>query len=46
MAKNIHLIGVGGIGISALARYYLAAGWRVSGSDIADSPLLHALAAE
>lgn len=34
-----HFIGIGGIGISALARYYLAQGWRVSGSDIALSDI-------
>jgi UDP-N-acetylmuramate--alanine ligase len=37
MGKNYfkaHFIGVGGIGISALARYYLTQGWKVSGSDI------------
>jgi len=36
MEKNyfkIHFVGIGGIGISALARYYLAQGWQVSGSD-------------
>lgn len=32
--KKIHFIGIGGIGMSALARYYLHAGWQVSGSDI------------
>lgn len=31
--KNIHFIGIGGIGISALARMFLLAGKTVSGSD-------------
>ncbi|HRI36533.1 MAG TPA: Mur ligase domain-containing protein [bacterium] len=44
--QKIHFIGIGGIGTSALARYYLATGWSVSGSDASDSSLLHALADE
>jgi len=31
--KKIHFIGIGGIGVSALARYFLAQGYEVSGSD-------------
>jgi len=31
---KIHFIGIGGIGVSALARYYLKKGWQVSGSDL------------
>ncbi|MCX6736174.1 MAG: UDP-N-acetylmuramate--L-alanine ligase [Candidatus Parcubacteria bacterium] len=34
--KNIHFIGLGGIGVSAIARYFLAQGSKVSGSDRAD----------
>ncbi|MCX6738997.1 MAG: UDP-N-acetylmuramate--L-alanine ligase [Candidatus Parcubacteria bacterium] len=34
--KNVHFIGLGGIGISAIARYFLAQGAKVSGSDRAD----------
>lgn len=30
---RVHFIGIGGIGVSALAQYYLAQGWRISGSD-------------
>ena len=37
MTKRVHLIGIGGIGMSALAQYYLAPGWRVSGSDASRS---------
>ncbi len=38
--KHIHFIGIGGIGMSALARMFLAHGVRVSGSDGADSQIL------
>lgn len=31
--KAVHLIGIGGVGMSALAQAYLDAGWTVSGSD-------------
>lgn len=31
---RIHFIGIGGIGVSALAQYYLAKGHQVSGSDL------------
>ncbi len=34
---KIHFIGIGGIGVSALAQYYLANNWQVSGSDLASS---------
>ncbi len=37
--NHIYFIGIGGIGVSALARYYLAAGWQVSGSDAAQSEI-------
>ncbi len=40
---KIHLIGIGGIGISALARYYLAQGHQLSGSDLASSEITQAL---
>jgi UDP-N-acetylmuramate--alanine ligase len=33
--KKVHCIGIGGIGISALARHYLHEGWQVQGSDLA-----------
>lgn len=35
--KTIHLIGVGGSGMSALARFFLAQGFHVSGSDQSQS---------
>ncbi|MGH2542142.1 MAG: UDP-N-acetylmuramate--L-alanine ligase, partial [Ardenticatenaceae bacterium] len=31
--KHVHFVGIGGAGLSALARVMLARGWRVSGSD-------------
>ncbi len=31
---KVHFIGIGGIGISSLARYFLAQNWLVSGSDV------------
>ncbi len=43
-AKHIHFIGVGGIGTSALAQYYLAKGNIVSGSDADSSDITNALA--
>lgn len=36
---KIHLIGIGGIGVSALAQYYLSKGHIVSGSDLASSEI-------
>jgi len=40
---KIHFIGIGGIGVSALARYYLAQGHKVSGSDLVSSEITEAL---
>jgi UDP-N-acetylmuramate--alanine ligase len=36
---KIHLIGIGGIGVSALAQYYLEKGHEVSGSDLVASEI-------
>ncbi|MFA5878029.1 MAG: Mur ligase domain-containing protein [Candidatus Staskawiczbacteria bacterium] len=36
---KIHFIGIGGIGVSALAQYYLSEGAEVSGSDLASSEI-------
>lgn len=44
--KNVHFVGIGGIGMSALARWFLAQKWAVSGSDIAPSPFLGELRKE
>lgn len=43
---NIYLIGIGGIGMSALARWYHNAGCRVSGYDRTPSPVTQALGKE
>ncbi len=40
---RIHFIGIGGIGVSALAQYYLAKGNIVSGSDLASSEIIKLL---
>ncbi len=49
--KAIHIIGIGGVGMSALAQAYLDKGWHVSGSDRLlaqglETPTLKTLAAE
>lgn len=40
---KIHFIGIGGIGVSALARYYLAKGHEISGSDLVSSEITESL---
>jgi len=42
--KQIHLVGIGGIGMSGIARVLLESGFDVTGSDIADSLEIKALA--
>jgi UDP-N-acetylmuramate--alanine ligase len=42
-AKNIHFIGIGGIGISAIARMLLSLGKKVSGSDSSQSEITDGL---
>lgn len=41
--KSVHFIGIGGTGLSAIARVLLESGYRVSGSDRQMSPLAHNL---
>jgi len=41
--KKVHIIGIGGIGISAVARLMLAQGKQVSGSDVFDSDNIQSL---
>jgi UDP-N-acetylmuramate--alanine ligase len=41
--KQVHFIGIGGIGISAIARMFLAEGKAVSGSDQGSSPVTEEL---
>jgi len=43
ISNGVHFIGIGGIGVSALARYYLAKGHQVSGSDLVASEITQAL---
>lgn len=44
--KTIYFIGIGGIGLSALARYFLSRGFKVAGSDRSSSPIITDLANE
>lgn len=44
--KSIYFIGAGGIGMSALERYYNANGYKVGGYDKTPSPLTEALISE
>ena len=37
--KHLYFLGIGGIGMSALARYYHSQGAQVSGYDLTPSPL-------
>ena len=45
-SKNIYFLGIGGIGMSALARWFNANGYNVGGYDKTSSPLTEALVAE
>ena len=40
---RIHFIGIGGIGVSALAQYYLKKGHKISGSDLVSSEITELL---
>jgi UDP-N-acetylmuramate--alanine ligase len=44
--ENAYFLGIGGIGMSALARYFKSLGWNVAGYDKTPSPLTEALQAE
>ena len=46
MYKDIYFIGIGGIGMSAIARYYKRKGYAVAGYDRTPSDLTHELEAE
>ena len=41
--KSVHFLGIGGIGMSGLALWYKNLGWSVTGSDIAESPVVDML---
>ena len=40
---KIYFVGIGGIGVSALAKYYLEKGYKVSGSDLLSSEITKSL---
>ena len=40
---HIHFVGIGGIGVSALARHFLFNGYKVTGSDLSNSELIQDL---
>jgi len=42
--KHIHLVGIGGIGMSGIAELLLNLGYKVSGSDMKDTPVTRRLA--
>jgi UDP-N-acetylmuramate--alanine ligase len=44
--EGIYFVGIGGIGMSAIARYFLAGGFTVSGFDRSESNLTRALSEE
>ena len=44
--STAYFIGIGGIGMSALARFFAAEGWRIEGSDLSPTPLLKELKKE
>lgn len=44
--RNVYFLGAGGIGMSALERYFLACGKAVAGYDRTETPLTRALSAE
>ncbi|TSC60081.1 MAG: UDP-N-acetylmuramate--alanine ligase [Parcubacteria group bacterium Gr01-1014_107] len=41
--KAVHFIGIGGIGMSAAAQFFLSEGKKVSGSDLGESPVTRLL---
>jgi UDP-N-acetylmuramate--alanine ligase len=45
-AEHVHFIGIGGYGMSAIARVMLEMGYKVSGSDVARQELTEKLAAK
>ena len=44
--RRIHMLGIGGIGVSGVARILAARGFEVTGSDVRESSLTEALRAE
>lgn len=46
MYENIYFLGIGGIGMSALARFFMHEGRRVAGYDLTRTPLTEKLESE
>ena len=46
LLKRVYFLGIGGIGMSALARYFKQAGVEVSGYDKTETPLTQSLSNE
>ena len=46
MSNKIHFVGIGGIGLSALARFLKRNGYTISGSDMKESPITRTLRQE
>ena len=44
--KHIYFLGIGGIGMSAIARWFIANGYTLAGYDKTATPLTNALQAE
>ena len=42
--RNVHCIGIGGIGLSAIAEILMSRGYNVSGSDMKESEMTDKLA--
>lgn len=40
---RVHLVGIGGVGVSGLARMLQGSGYQVTGSDMSDSPIVQDL---
>ncbi|CAN5638498.1 UDP-N-acetylmuramate--L-alanine ligase [soil metagenome] len=43
---KVHMIGIGGVGVSGLARMLQTSGYQVTGSDMSDSPIVQELVRE
>ena len=41
--KNIHFVGIGGVGMAGIAEVLLSQGYRVSGSDLSENSLTQRL---
>lgn len=41
--KKLHFVGIGGVGMSAIAEILLSKGFHITGSDLHDAPVIHHL---